>query len=73
MKYKFEEIQKDAELLELKEVNLEVQTITTIDMDGGVVSLHPSCTHPASVRCGAGSHRGTGHGWCYYCKKCNPR
>lgn len=36
-----------------------------------IVSKHPSCTH--SGYCGTHYHGSGGGGWCYYCRKCNPR
>lgn len=36
-----------------------------------IVAKHPSCTH--SGYCGTHYHGSGGGGWCYYCRKCNPR
>lgn len=51
---------------------IALSAITHVD-NTDVVSLHPSCTHPASVPCGSRHHRGSGSGWCFYCKTCNPK
>lgn len=32
---------------------------------------HSSCNH-SGTPCGTKYHSGSGHGWCYYCKRCNP-
>lgn len=61
------------DLLEFVDKHPKKQEVMIIRSNKSIKFLHPSCTHPASVPCGTGSHRGTGHGWCYYCKKCNPR
>jgi len=42
----------------------------------GNLKLHVAKTNPCgnthSGKCGTGGHKGNGHGWCKWCKICNP-
>jgi hypothetical protein len=66
------EISKVAETMGVKSSPKGITLTVTESLNKrDVVSKHPSCTH--SGYCGTHAHGSGGGGWCYYCRKCNPR
>ena len=66
------EISKVSEKMGVKNSTREIAlTVIKSLKNNDVVSKHPSCTH--SGYCGTHAHGSGGGGWCYYCRKCNPR
>ena len=51
-------------------IDQSIKRIRLIAKEKGVNSYHSSCNHPGRP-CGSSTH-GSGHGYCHYCKYCNP-
>lgn len=49
---------------------IALSIITFKNNSVGVSSYGPNCNHPGTP-CGSEYHRGSGHGYCQFCKYCN--